>query len=145
MRALPSPGLEAKGSSWMPCVDRADCVVAGESGSRPGERRGDSPATCDGDGDGDSGAVCSCALLSFSSVEKETVFRRFLRGGTRTIGDEGRGYGGDGGRLEGAVVLSALLSFASPERNRTVFKSQTKHNALHIAYLQFKSSSYFNG
>lgn len=118
MRALPSPGLEAKGSSWMPWVGRAEGVwvaVTGESGSLPGERRGDSPANCEGDGD--SGAVCSCVLLSFSPVEKETVFLRFLRGGTRTIGDEGRGYGGDGGRLVGAaVVVSALLSLVSPKR-----------------------------
>lgn len=82
----------------------------GESGSLP-ERRGDSPETCDGDG----GAAGNCILLSFSSVEKETVFLRFLRGGTRTIGDVGRGYGGEGGCLVGAVV-SALPSFVSPEK-----------------------------
>ena len=114
MRALPSPGLEAKGSSWMPRVGRADGdgeAVTGESGSLLGERRGDSPACCEGDGD--RGAVGSCALLSFSPVENETVFLRFLRGGTRTMGDEGRGYGGDGGRLVGAVV-SGLLSLVSP-------------------------------
>lgn len=102
----------------MPCVDRADGPVpeAGESGSLLGERSGDSPASSDGDGE--RGAVCGCALLSFSSVEKETVFLRFLRGGTRTIGDEGRGYGGDGGRLVGADVVSVLLSLASPERRK---------------------------
>lgn len=87
--------------------------MTGESGSLPGDRRGDSPANCEGDGDG--GAVGCCVLLSFSSVENETVFLRFLRGGTRTTGDEGRGYGGDGGRLLGAVAVSALLSLASPE------------------------------
>ncbi len=89
-------------------------AVRGESGGLPGERRGDSPASCEGDGD--NGAVGSCDLLSFSPVENETVFLRFLRGGTRTIGEEGRGYGGDGGRLVGAPVVSALLSLASPER-----------------------------
>lgn len=87
-------------------------AVTGESAGLPGERRRDSPATCEGDGD--NGAADSCALLSFSPVENETVFLRFLRGGTRTIGDEGRGYVGDGGRLEGTVA-SALLSLASPE------------------------------
>lgn len=91
-------------------------AVTGESVGLPGERRGDSPATCDRDGD--SGAVGGCVLLSFSAVENETVFLRFLRGGTRTIGDDGRGYGGDGGRLVGAAVVSALLSLASPERRR---------------------------
>lgn len=92
MRALPSPGLEAKGSSWMPCVGRADGVdaaVTGESVALLGERRRDSPTTCEGDGD--SCAVGSSVLLSFSPVENETVFLRFLRGGTRTTGDEGRG------------------------------------------------------
>lgn len=88
--------------------------MAEESGNLPGERKGDSPATCEGDGD--SGAVGCCVLLSFSSVENETVFLRFLRGGTRTTGDEGRGYGGDGGRLVGAGAVSALLSLVSPGR-----------------------------
>lgn len=87
-----------------------------ESEVLPGERRRDSDATCEGDGD--SGAVGSCGLLSFSPVENETVFLRFLRGGTRTTGEEGRGYVGDGGRLLGAAVVSALLSLASPERKR---------------------------
>ncbi len=85
--------------------------MTGESEGLLGERRGDSPATCEGAGD--SGAVGN--LLS-SPVENETVFLRFLRGGTRTTGDEGRGYGGDGGRLVGAAVVTALLSLASPER-----------------------------
>lgn len=84
----------------------------------PGERRGDSPLTCEGDGD--KGAVDSCVLLSLSPVENETVFLRFLRGGTRTMGDDGRGYGGDGGRFVGAAVASALLSLASPERKKAV-------------------------
>lgn len=94
-------------------MGRAEGVGAtgtGESAGLPGERRRDSPATCEGDGD--NGSADSCILPSFSLVENETVFLRFLRGGTRTIGDDGRGYGGDGGRLEGTVV-SALLSLAS--------------------------------
>lgn len=92
-------------------------AVTGESVGLPGERRRDSPATCEGDGD--NGTVGSCVLLSFSPVENETVFLRFLRGGTRTIGDDGRGYGGDGGRLEDAIVVSALLSLASPEGKKS--------------------------
>lgn len=84
----------------------------------PGERRGGSPLTCEGDGD--NGAVDSCVLLSFSPVENETVFLRFLSGGTRTMGDDGRGYGGDGGRFVGAAVASALLSLASPEGKKAV-------------------------
>lgn len=96
-------------------------AVMGESGGLPGERRSDSPASCEGDGD--SGAIGSSVLLSFSPVEKETVFLRFLRGGTRTMGDEGRGYGGDGGRLVGAAVASALLSLASPERKKEFLKT----------------------
>lgn len=84
--------------------------MTGESGSLP-ERREGSPKTCDGEG----GAAGVCILLSFSSVEKETVFLRFFSGGTRTIGDEGRGYIGEGGRLVGAVI-SALPSFVSPEK-----------------------------
>lgn len=82
--------------------------MTGKSEGRPGERRAESPATCEGDGD--SGAVGSCVLPSFSSVENETVFLRFLSGGTRTMGDEGRGYGGDGGRLFGASPLQSLVS-----------------------------------
>lgn len=84
----------------------------------PGERRGESPLTCEGDGD--KGAVDSCVLVSFSPVEKETVFLRFLRGGTRTMGEDGRGYGGDGGLFVGAAVASALPSLASPERKKAV-------------------------
>lgn len=123
MRALPSPGLEAKGSSWMPLEGRDvgdGEAVTGESGCLPGEKKGDSPDSWEGDGD--TGAVGSCILLSFSPVEKETVFLRFLRGGTRTIGDEGRGYGGDGGRLLGAVFVSGLLSLVSPERTNMSFE-----------------------
>lgn len=61
-------------------------------------------------------------------MENETVFLRFLRGGTRTTGDDGRGYGGDDGRLGGAAVVSALLLFASSvterERQREVTQSE---------------------
>lgn len=67
--------------------------------------RADSPGPWGG---GDRGAAGS-VLLSCSAVEKETVFLRFLRGGTRTTGDDGRGYGGDDGCLGGAAVVSALL------------------------------------
>lgn len=73
------------------------------------EERADSPRTW---GDGDRGAA---VLLSCSAVENETVFLRFLRGGTRTTGDDGRGYGGDDGRLGGAAA-SALLVLASSVR-----------------------------
>lgn len=69
-------------------------------------------------GDGDRGAAGK-ALLSCSAVEKETVFLRFLRGGTRTTGDDGRGYGGEDGRLGGAAVDSVLLLFASSVTERT--------------------------
>lgn len=51
----------------------------------------------------------SCVgLTSFSSMEKETVLRRFLSGGK--MGDEGRGQGGDDGRtsLETGVFSSEL-------------------------------------
>lgn len=78
------------------------------------EERADSPGTW---GDGDRGAAGNGVLLSCSAVEKETVFLRFLRGGTRTTGDDGRGYGGDDGRLGGAAV-SALLVLASSVRAR---------------------------
>lgn len=78
------------------------------------EERADSPRTW---GDGDRGAAGNGVLLSCSAVEKETVFLRFLRGGTRTTGDDGRGYGGDDGRLGGAAV-SALLVLASSVRAR---------------------------
>lgn len=70
-------------------ADGVDAAVTGDSVVLLGERRRDSPATCEGDGD--SGAVGRCILLSFSPVENETVFLRFLRGGTKTTGDEGRG------------------------------------------------------
>lgn len=73
-------------------MGRAEGVEAAgtwESVGLPGERRRESPANWEGDGD--RGAVGSCGLLSFSPVENETVFLRFLRGGTRTTGDEGRG------------------------------------------------------
>lgn len=87
--------------------------MTGESGGLAGERRGDSPTTCEGEGDG--GAAGSDVLLS-SSVENETVFLRFLSGGTRTTGEEGRGYGGEGGRLVDAAAVTALPLSASPER-----------------------------
>lgn len=76
--------------------------------------RTDSPAPW---GDGDRGGAGK-ALLSYSAGEKETVFLRFFRGGTRTTGDDGRGYGGEDGRLGGAAVASALLLFASSVTER---------------------------
>lgn len=78
------------------------------------EERAESPGPW---GDGDRGAGRE-ALLSCSAVEKETVFLRFLRGGTRTTGDDGRGYGGDEGRLTDAAVVSALLVLASSVMGR---------------------------
>lgn len=112
MRALPKPGLEAKGKSWMPCVGRA--AMEGKSEGLLEERRLGSAT------DRDRGMWGSSGLVSSSSVENETVFLRFLRGGTRTTGDEGRGNEGDGGRLTDAGETSALLSLASPERKQSV-------------------------
>lgn len=77
------------------------------------EGRGASLAACDEGGD--SGAAGSGVLPSFSSVENETVFLRFLRGGTKTLGEEGRGHGGDGRCLGGAAGVSVLMSFVTPE------------------------------
>lgn len=112
-------------------------AVAGESGDFPGERRRDSPVTCQGDGD--DGAVGNCVLPSFSPVENETVFLRFLRGGTRTIGDDGRGYGGNGGRLVDAAAVSALPFFASPERKSSFERLvQTMQNAIRQLQQQSK-------
>lgn len=54
-----------------------------------GESEGDGGGRWDEDGD--NGAVGCCGLASFSPVENETVFLRFLRGGTRTTGEDGRG------------------------------------------------------
>lgn len=50
------------------------------------ESEGDGGGRCNEDGD-----VGCCDLASFSPVENETVFLRFLRGGTRTTGEDGRG------------------------------------------------------
>lgn len=61
---------------------------------------------------GDRGAADKF-LQSCSAVENETVFLRFLRGGTRTTGDDGRGYGGEDGRLASAAIVPAVLLFAS--------------------------------
>lgn len=99
-------------------MERVWATLMGESRSLLGERSEDSLAS---EGNGDTGAIC--VLPSFSSVENETVFLRFLRGGTRTTGDEGRGYGGDGGRLVRGAV-SALMSLAPPERNMKVVIDQ---------------------
>lgn len=59
------------------------------------------------------------ALPSASPVKKDTVFLRFLRGGTSTTGEEGRGGGGDGGRLPAAETAAEVLSgrplLASPK------------------------------
>lgn len=115
MRALPSPGLEAKGRSWMLWVGRTGKEREAEArDSLDLPERIDSPKPW---GDGDRGGAGK-ALLSCSAGEKETVFLRFLRGGTRTTGDDGRGYGGEDGRLGGAAVASALLLFASSVTER---------------------------
>lgn len=46
-------------------------------------------------------------LVSLSSMEKDTVLRRFFRGGR--MGEDGRGQGGDGGRRS-ADAAGAILS-----------------------------------
>lgn len=53
-------------------------------------------------------------LTSFSSTEKETVLRRFLSGGRRRMGEEGRGYGEDGG-----TAAAAFSSSKQKENNNT--------------------------
>lgn len=59
-----------------------------------GESRRDGEAAEEGDG-GAAGTWME-GLDSLSSVEKDTVLRRFFRGGR--MGEDGRGQGGDGGR-----------------------------------------------
>ena len=75
-----------------------------------GERRRDWEGV--GVASGDSGTVegSGVGLTSFSSMEKDTVLRRFLRGGK--MGDEGRGQGGEDGRRSvgpAAVVFSSVF------------------------------------
>lgn len=102
-------------------AEGAGAVMKGESVDLPGQRRTASLATCELDGDNCAAGIC--VLLSRSPVENETVFLRFLRGGTSMTGDDGHGYGGDGGRLEGAVFDSALPSLASPERKDKILQT----------------------
>ncbi len=52
-------------------------------------------------------------LTSLSSIEKETVLRRFLSGGRRRMGEEGRGYGEDGG-----TAVAVFSSSGSERKNK---------------------------
>lgn len=62
-----------------------------------GERRRDGEAAEEAE-EGERGAAGTWTqgLVSLSSMEKDTVLRRFFRGGR--MGEDGRGHGGDGGR-----------------------------------------------
>lgn len=129
MSAFPSPGLEAKGSSWMPpCVVG---LVKGGVAATEEERWVESEAGGIGDG---SGGCCSAVavLPSPSPVKKDTVFLRFLRGGTSTTGEEGRGGGGEGGRLPAAVAAapSGRLSVASPEAGGKTDRCHCRQDAI---------------
>lgn len=104
-------------------MEEVETAVMGDSW---GDWSGDSLAT--GEGDVGSTADDICSLLSFSSVEKETVFLRFLSGGTRTTGEEGRRCSADGGCFEGSVVVCALISFASPKGNKVTNKFGANNN-----------------
>ena len=94
-----SPGLEAKGRSTGRGLAKA-AVVRMDSGSwaRTGERR----RACAGEEAG--GEAARGGGVSASSVEKDTVLRRFLRGGRSKIGEEGRGGGGFAGHSGGVAV-----------------------------------------
>lgn len=102
-RALASPGREAKGRRRgvlfveVAAAGAAGVVAEGWGGCALTGARGPGWEAAATEGDGDRGPLGG--LNSVSSVEKETVFLRFLSGGRRRTGEDGRGrgMGGDGG------------------------------------------------
>lgn len=108
VRALLSLGREANGRSIGVGLEATGGAAA--VGVLPGEVAVGMSEVCEtGVGDGDEeGAEDDRmgGLTSLSSTEKETVLRRFLSGGRRRIGEEGRGYGDDEGTAVGIFSSS---------------------------------------
>lgn len=110
VRALLSLGREANGRSIGAGLEEAAGAAA--VGVLTGEEEVGISEACEtgvGDGEGAEGDRIE-GLTSLSSIEKETVLRRFLSGGRRRMGEEGRGYGEDGG--------TAVAVFSSERKNK---------------------------
>lgn len=107
VRALLSLGREANGRSIGAGLEEAGGTPV--VGVLPGEVEVGTSEACEtGVGDDSMGG-----LTSLSSIEKETVLRRFLSGGRRRIGEEGRGYGEDGG-----IAVGVFSSSGSKRKNK---------------------------
>lgn len=117
--ALFSLGRDANGRSIGTGLE----VAAGTAavGVLPGEAEVGTSEACE-TGVGDGGGAeddRTEGLASLSSIEKETVLRRFLSGGRRRMGEEGRGYGEDGG-----TAVGVFSSSGSERKNRV---NKTSH------------------
>lgn len=114
VRALLSIGREANGRSIGAGLEAA--AGAAPVGVLTGEEEVGISVACEtgvGDREGAEGDRME-GLTSLSSIEKETVLRRFLSGGRRRMGEEERGYGEDGG------TAVAFFSSSGSERKNKV-------------------------
>ncbi len=112
-RALLSLGREANGRSIGAGLEAA--VGAAAVGVLKREEEIGISVACEtgvGDREGAEGDRTE-GLNSLSSIEKETVLRRFLSGGRRRMGEGGRGHGEDGG-----TAVAVLSSSGSERKNK---------------------------
>lgn len=136
VRALLSLGREANGRSIGAGLEAAGGAAA--VGVLPGEVEVGTSEACEtgvGDGEGAEDDRTG-GLTSLSSIEKETVLRRFLSGGRRRIGEEGRGYGEDGGTAVGVFSSSESKRKNKVNTKLNIFEKKKKKIRSYICSLK---------